>query len=49
MSPVIGSASRLTTFLPAASAPRTALVNRILLENYYLPGDLEAQIGTFDF
>jgi len=23
------------------------LKNRILLENYYLPGDLEAQIGTF--
>ena len=21
--------------------------NRILLENYFLPGDLEAQIGTF--
>ena len=23
------------------------LKNRILLENYYLPGDLEAQIGAF--
>ena len=23
------------------------LKNRILLENYYLPGDLEAHIGTF--
>src|SRR5262245_45510718 len=23
------------------------LKNRILLENYYLPGDLEAQIGNF--
>lgn len=23
------------------------LKNRILLENYYLPGDLEAQIATF--
>jgi hypothetical protein len=23
------------------------LKNRVLLENYYLPGDLEAQIGTF--
>lgn len=21
--------------------------NRVLLENYYLPGDLERQIGTF--
>ena len=23
------------------------LKNRILLENYYMPGDLEAQVGTF--
>jgi putative transposase len=27
-------------------APET-LKNRILLENYYLPGDLERQIGAF--
>ncbi len=26
---------------------RQTLKNRILLENYYLPGDLEAQIETF--
>ncbi len=27
--------------------PRTLLKNRILLENYYLPGDLENQIEAF--
>ena len=26
---------------------RQTLKNRILLENYYLPGDLEAQLGAF--
>ena len=26
---------------------RRRLKNRVLLENYYLPGDLEAQVGAF--
>ena len=31
----------------ARSNAGTTLKNRILLENYYLPGDLEAQIACF--
>lgn len=32
---------------PAGNGWHQTMKNRVLLENYYLPGDLERQIGTF--
>ena len=36
-----------TSLQQGAAGTALTLKNRILLENYYLPGDLEAQVDAF--
>jgi len=43
----IPSRALLRNTLPGSGAVASNLKNRILLENYFLPGDLEAQIEAF--
>jgi len=43
----IGMGGRILSETLAGSPRNTQLKNRILLEHYFLPGDLEAQIEAF--